>query len=88
MQEMLRQYPGRGTWTSFTSFEPNIKSDIYIPHQSSEVLDVHKLVLISFTIQTNDEELDYTYHNGIPNKLNNPCEHRFLAGSSKCSTKF
>ena len=54
---------------------------------TSEVLDNHKSVLISFGIQTTDEELDFPYIYWIPKMYKNPYKHRFIAGSSKCSTK-
>ena len=54
---------------------------------ASEVLDNHKSVLTSFGIQTNNEELDLPYIYWIPKMHTNPFKHRFIAGSSKCSTK-
>ena len=54
---------------------------------ASEVLDNHKSVLTSFGIQTNNEELDLPYIYWIPKMHKNPYKHRFIAGSSKCSTK-
>ena len=54
---------------------------------ASEVLDNHKSVLTSFGIQTTDEELDLPYIYWIPKMHKNPYKHRFIAGSSKCSTK-
>ena len=51
------------------------------------VLDNHKLVLTTFVIQTTDEELDLPYIYWIPKMHKNPYKHRFIAGSSKCSTK-
>ena len=54
---------------------------------ASEVLDNHKSVLSSFGIQTTDEELDLPYIYWIPKMHKNPYKHRFIAGSSKCSTK-
>ena len=53
----------------------------------SEVLDNHKSVLTSFGIQSNSEELDLPYSYWIPKMHKNPYKHRFIAGSSKCSTK-
>ena len=53
----------------------------------SEVLDNHKSVLTSFGIQTDNEELDLSYIYWIPKMHKNPYKHRFIAGSSKCSTK-
>ena len=46
-----------------------------------------KSVLTSFGIQTTDEELDLPYIYWIPRMHKNPYKHRFIAGSSKCSTK-
>ena len=54
---------------------------------ASEVLDNHKSVLTSFGIPTTDEELDLPYIYWIPKMHKNPYKHRFIAGSSKCSTK-
>ena len=54
---------------------------------ASEVLDNHKSVLTSFGIQTNNEELDLPYIYWIPKMHKNLYKHRFIAGSSKCSTK-
>ena len=54
---------------------------------ASEVLDNHKSVLTSFGIETRDDELDLPYIYWIPKMHKNPYKHRFIAGSSKCSTK-
>ena len=54
---------------------------------ASEVLDNHKSVLTSFGIQTTDKELDLPYIYWIPKMHKNPYKHRFIASSSKCSTK-
>ena len=54
---------------------------------ASEVLDNHKSVLTSFGIETSDDELDLPYIYWIPKMHKNPYKHRFIAGSSKCSTK-
>ena len=54
---------------------------------ASDVFDNHKSVLTSFGIQTTDEELDLPYIYWIPKMHKNPYKHRFIAGSSKCSTK-
>ena len=54
---------------------------------ASEVLDNHKSVLTSFGIQSSSEELDLPYIYWIPKMHKNPYKHRFIAGSSKCSTK-
>ena len=54
---------------------------------ASGVLENHKSVLFSFGIQTTDEELDWPYIYWIPKVHKNPYKHRFIAGSSKCSTK-
>ena len=54
---------------------------------ASKVLDNHKSVLTSFGTQTNNEELDLPYIYWIPKMHKNPYKHRFIAGSSKCSTK-
>ena len=37
--------------------------------------------------RTTDEELDLPYNYWIPKMHKNPYKHRFIAGSSKCSTK-
>ena len=54
---------------------------------ASEVLDNHKSVLTSFGIQSNSEELDLPYIYWITKMHKNLYKHRFIAGSSKCSTK-
>ena len=54
---------------------------------ASEVLDNHKSVLTSFGIETSDDELDLPYIYWIPKMHKNPYKHRFIAGSSQCSTK-
>ena len=54
---------------------------------ASDVLDYHKSVLTTFTIQTNNEELDLPYIYWIPKMRKDPYKHTFIAGSSKCSTK-
>ena len=54
---------------------------------ASEVLDNHISVLTSFGIETSDDELDLPYIYWIPKMHKNPYKHRFIAGSSKCSTK-
>ena len=54
---------------------------------ASEVLDNHKSVLTSFWIQTNNKELDLPYNSWIKKMHKKPYKHRFIAGSSKCSTK-
>ena len=55
---------------------------------ASEVLDNHKSVLTSFEIQSNNEELDLPYIYWIPKMHKNPYKHRFIAGSSKCSSLY
>ena len=50
-------------------------------------MDNHKSVLTSFGMPTNNEELDLPYIYWIPKMHKNPYKHRFIAGSSKCSTK-
>ena len=51
------------------------------------MLDNHKSVLTSFGIQSNSEELDLPYIYWIPKMHKDPYKHRFIAGSSRCSTK-
>ena len=51
------------------------------------MLDNHKSVLTSFGIETSDDELDLPYIYWIPKMQKSPYKHRFIAGSSKCSTK-
>ena len=53
----------------------------------SEVLDNHKSVLTSFGIETSDDEPHFLYIYWMPKMHKNSYKHRFLAGSSKCSTK-
>ena len=55
---------------------------------ASEILDNHKSVVTTFGIQNTDSRrraLPYIYW--IPKMHKNPYKHRFIAGSSKCSTK-
>ena len=80
----LRRHPDRKTWTPFTSLEPYIQSYIFF---ASEEMDNHKSVLTSFRIQTNNEELDLPYIYWIPKVHKTPYKYRFIAGSTKCSTK-
>ena len=54
---------------------------------ASEVLDNHTSVLTSFGIQSNSEELDLPYMYWISKMHKSPYKHRFIAASSKCSTK-
>ena len=54
---------------------------------ASEVLDNNKSVLTSFGIHANSEELDLPNICWIPKMHKNPYKDRFIAGSSKCSTK-
>ena len=54
---------------------------------ASEVLDNHKSVLTSFGIETNENGLELPYIYWIPKMYKNPNKHKFIAGSSKCSTK-
>ena len=48
---------------------------------------ISRKVLTSFGVQSNSEELDLPYIFWIPKMHKNPYQHRFIAGSSKCSTK-
>ena len=54
---------------------------------ASEVLDNHKSVLTSLGIETSDDVLYLPYIYWIPKMHKNPYKHRFIADSSKCSTK-
>ena len=54
---------------------------------ASEVLDNHKCVFTSFGIETSEDGLDLQHIYCIPKMNKNPYKHRFIAGSSKCSTK-
>ena len=62
-------------------------NNILTDFSASEMLDKHKSVLISFGIETSDDELDLPYIYWIPKIHKNRYKHRFIAGSSKCSTK-
>ena len=83
------------TYTTSTSWSRNLDSNhflgilqtIWPDFSALEVLDNHKSILISFGIQTNNEELDLPYIYWIPKMHKNLYKHRFIAGSSKCSTK-
>ena len=50
-------------------------------------MDNHKSVLNSFGITTNESDLELPYLFWIPKMHKTPYKHRFIAGSSKCSTK-
>lgn len=52
-----------------------------------EVLDNHKSVLHSFGIPTSETDLELPYLYWIPKMHKNPYKQRFIAGSSRCSTK-
>ena len=70
----LNTLPGNPTYT-LTNFS------------TSEILENHKSVLTSFGIHTSDAELELPYIYWIPKMHKNPYKHRFIAGSSRCSTK-
>ena len=53
----------------------------------TEVLDNHKSVLSSFGIKVSTESLELPYLYWIPKLHKNPYKQRYIAGSSKCSTK-
>ncbi|KAK3094748.1 hypothetical protein FSP39_005718 [Pinctada imbricata] len=53
----------------------------------SELLDNHISVFESFGIHTYDSDLELPYIYWIPKMHKNPYQHRFNAGSSRCSTK-
>ena len=52
-----------------------------------EILDNHRSVLCSFGISSKDDELDLPSLYWIPKQHKCPYKHRYIAGSSKCSTK-
>ena len=52
-----------------------------------EILDNHKTVLLSFDINTKEEEADLPSLYWIPKLHKCPYKERYIAGSSKCSTK-
>ena len=54
---------------------------------ASKVLDNHKSVLTSFGKETSDDELDLPFIYWILKMHKIPYKHRFIAGSSKWSTK-
>ena len=58
LQEILRRHPDRGTRLHLLSGNLTYNLTYF---SASEVLDNHKSVLISFGIQTNDEEIDLPY---------------------------
>ena len=70
----LNTLPGNPTYT-LTDFT------------TSEILDNHKSVLTSFGISTSDTEHDLPYIYWIPKMHKTPYKQRFIAGSSRCSTK-
>ena len=53
----------------------------------SEVLDNHTSVLSSFGISVNSDSLELPYLYWIPKLHKNPYKQRYIAGSSRCSTK-
>ena len=61
----------------------------YTPVNSSvsEIIDNHKSALASFGFDTKNLDLDLPYLYCIPKMHKNPYKQRFIAGSSKCSTK-
>ncbi|KAK3086825.1 hypothetical protein FSP39_024074 [Pinctada imbricata] len=54
---------------------------------ASEIIDNHKSALTSFGFDTTNLDLDLPYLYCIPKMHKNPYKQRFIAGSSKCSTK-
>ena len=54
---------------------------------TQEVLDNHRSVLSTFGIPVNDNDSELPYLYWIPKLHKDPYKHRFIAGSSKCSTK-
>ena len=52
-----------------------------------EILENHKSVLISFGVNPKDEDQDLPSLYWIPKLHKNPYKERYIAGSSKCSTK-
>ncbi|KAK3100197.1 hypothetical protein FSP39_016041 [Pinctada imbricata] len=54
---------------------------------ASEIIDNHKSALASFGFDTTKLDLDLPYLYCIPKMHKNPYKQRFIAGSSKCSTK-
>ncbi|KAK3089515.1 hypothetical protein FSP39_004218 [Pinctada imbricata] len=54
---------------------------------ASEIIDNHKSALASFGVDTTNLDLDLPYLYCIPKMHKNPYKQRFIAGSSKCSTK-
>ena len=52
------------------------------------MLDNHKSVLTSFVIETSDDEQELPYIYWIPKMHKNPYKHRFIAGYSRCFTKY
>ena len=53
-----------------------------------EILDKHRFVLCSFEISTKDDELDLTSLYWISKLHKCPNTQRYIAWSSKCSTKY
>ena len=52
-----------------------------------EILQNHLSVLNTFDIPKNQDQFDLPYLYWIPKLHKNPYKQRFIAGSSKCSTK-
>ena len=66
---------------------PENRTCNFTDYFASEVLDNLKFVLGSFGIDTNNNELDLPYIYWIPQMHKNPYKYRFIAGSTKYSTK-
>ena len=60
---------------------------MYIALPKREILDNHKSVLSSFGIDVSGSELDLPSLYWIPKLHKTPYKERYIAGSSKCSTK-
>jgi hypothetical protein len=52
-----------------------------------ELLQNHLSVLNTFNIPKNQDQFELPYHYRIPKLHKNPYKRRYIAGSSKCSTK-
>ena len=84
LQETLRRHPDRGTWTPFTFWESYIQSDGFFCIRS-----VGQPQIGPYFLRNTDRQLwtRFALHTLDSEDAQNPYKHRFIAGSSKCSTK-
>ena len=59
----------------------------HTPFTKDDIVRNHKSVLENFNVKFKDEDLDLPYLYWTPKLHKSPYKQRFIAGSSKCSTK-